>query len=73
MRALVLGGTGFIGLHLTRRLVAARRCPDLSKLWELTAYEPMVSLEDGVRRTLDWCRESWPAPGQDQTGGDPRP
>jgi UDP-glucuronate decarboxylase len=51
----------------------ARRCPDLSKLRELTGYEPMVSLEEGVRRTLGWYRESWPAPSQDQTGGDPRP
>ena len=51
----------------------ARRCPDLPKLRELTGYEPTVSLEEGVRRTFEWYRESCAAPGQDQTGGDPRP
>jgi UDP-glucuronate decarboxylase len=35
----------------------ARRCPDLTKLRRLTGYEPMVPLEEGVRRTLDWYRE----------------
>jgi UDP-glucuronate decarboxylase len=39
----------------------ARRCPDLSKLRELTGYEPSVPLEEGVRRTFEWYRESWRA------------
>jgi UDP-glucose 4-epimerase/UDP-glucuronate decarboxylase len=34
----------------------ARRCPDLTKLRALTGYEPTVSLEEGVRRTLEWYR-----------------
>jgi nucleoside-diphosphate-sugar epimerase len=34
----------------------ARRCPDLTKLRALTGYEPAVSLEDGVRRTVEWYR-----------------
>ncbi len=39
----------------------ARRCPDLSKLRELTGYEPTVSLEEGVRTTFAWYREhGWP-------------
>jgi UDP-glucose 4-epimerase/UDP-glucuronate decarboxylase len=38
----------------------ARRCPDLTKLRGLTGYEPTVALEEGVRRTFDWYRESWP-------------
>jgi UDP-glucose 4-epimerase/UDP-glucuronate decarboxylase len=38
----------------------ARRCPDLSRLRALTGYEPAVPLEEGVRRTFDWYRESWP-------------
>lgn len=32
----------------------ARRCPDLTKLRALTGYEPKVSLEDGVHRTVEW-------------------
>ena len=36
----------------------ARRCPDLGKLRRLTGFDPIVSLEDGVRRTFDWYRES---------------
>ncbi|MEV4842625.1 NAD-dependent epimerase/dehydratase family protein [Micromonospora matsumotoense] len=35
----------------------ARRCPDLSRLRELTGYEPSVSLEEGVRSTFAWYRE----------------
>ncbi|RSM86879.1 epimerase [Kibdelosporangium aridum] len=34
----------------------ARRCPDLTKLRGLTGYDPAVSLEEGVRRTLEWYR-----------------
>ncbi|MFI6328729.1 NAD-dependent epimerase/dehydratase family protein [Micromonospora chersina] len=38
----------------------ARRCPDLSRLRALTGYEPVVSLEEGVRRTFAWYRDRWP-------------
>jgi UDP-glucose 4-epimerase len=31
----------------------SRRCPDVRKLKRL-GFEPMVSLEDGVRRTAAW-------------------
>jgi UDP-glucose 4-epimerase len=31
----------------------SRRCPDMARTIELTAYEPVVSLEEGVRRTYD--------------------
>ncbi|MFC5822048.1 NAD-dependent epimerase/dehydratase family protein [Nonomuraea harbinensis] len=37
----------------------ARRCPDLTLLRRLTGYEPRVRLEEGVRRTYAWYRESW--------------
>jgi UDP-glucose 4-epimerase/UDP-glucuronate decarboxylase len=35
----------------------ARRCPDLTKLRALTAFEPAVSLDEGVRRTFEWYRK----------------
>jgi nucleoside-diphosphate-sugar epimerase len=39
-----------------------RRCPDLTRLRELTGYEPAVTLEEGVRSTYHWYRENgWPA------------
>lgn len=38
----------------------ARRCPDLTLLRSLTGYEPVVSLEEGVRRTFGWYRDRWP-------------
>ena len=39
-----------------------RRCPDLTRLRELTGYEPTVTLEEGVRTTFTWYRENgWPA------------
>lgn len=34
----------------------ARRCPDLTRLRELTGYEPAVGLREGVRRTFEWYR-----------------
>jgi UDP-glucose 4-epimerase/UDP-glucuronate decarboxylase len=37
----------------------ARRCPDLGSLRVLTGYEPSVTLDEGVRRTLDWYRQWW--------------
>ncbi|MEU8022945.1 NAD-dependent epimerase/dehydratase family protein [Micromonospora haikouensis] len=37
-----------------------RRCPDLATLRRLTGFEPVVPLEDGVRRTFDWYR-AWRA------------
>ncbi|GID93762.1 NAD-dependent epimerase/dehydratase family protein [Amorphoplanes digitatis] len=39
-----------------------RRCPDLSRLRELTGYEPAVPLEEGVATTYAWYRENgWPS------------
>ncbi|HEX2419470.1 MAG TPA: NAD-dependent epimerase/dehydratase family protein [Micromonosporaceae bacterium] len=37
----------------------SRRCPDISKLRTLTGFEPTVSLEDGVRRTVGWYQARW--------------
>lgn len=37
----------------------ARRCPDLTKLRELTGYEPVVSLEEGVQQTYEWYRDHY--------------
>lgn len=36
-----------------------RRCPDIRKLAELVGYKPMVSLEDGLRRFLDWTAANY--------------
>ncbi|HVL50821.1 MAG TPA: UDP-glucuronic acid decarboxylase family protein [Actinomycetota bacterium] len=35
------------------------RCPDLTRARELLGWEPTVALEDGLRRTAEWCRETW--------------
>jgi UDP-glucuronate decarboxylase len=34
----------------------ARRCPDMSRTTEVTAYVAKVSVEEGVRDTYDWYR-----------------
>lgn len=36
-----------------------RRCPDLSKIRKELGYEPKVNLEEGLRRTLVWCKQNW--------------
>jgi UDP-glucuronate decarboxylase len=33
-----------------------RRCPDISKAKTDLAYEPTVSLKQGLKRFIDWCR-----------------
>ena len=36
----------------------ARRCPDLTRLRALTAYQPATSLADGVKTTMTWYRNT---------------
>jgi nucleoside-diphosphate-sugar epimerase len=31
-----------------------RRCPDLTKARSILGYEPRVSLEEGVKKTIEW-------------------
>ena len=35
------------------------RCPDISLARQALDWEPGVSLEDGLSRTVDWARSSW--------------
>lgn len=36
-----------------------RRCPDLTKIRREVGYKPRITLEEGLRRTLEWCRTNW--------------
>jgi len=36
-----------------------RRVPDVARARDLLGFEASVSLEDGLRRTLDWCRRNY--------------
>lgn len=36
-----------------------RRCPDISKAKKLLGWEPKVSLEDGLKRTITWFRNNF--------------
>ena len=36
-----------------------QRCPDISKAKQLLGWEPRVPMEEGLRRTIDWCSENW--------------
>ena len=33
-----------------------RRCPDVALLQSFSDWQPTVSLDDGLRRTIDWMR-----------------
>jgi dTDP-glucose 4,6-dehydratase len=35
------------------------RCPDISMARRLLDWEPVVSLEDGLTRTIEWARAAW--------------
>ncbi|CAN5873373.1 GDP-mannose 4,6-dehydratase [soil metagenome] len=35
------------------------RRPDLTRARELLGWEPQVALEEGLRRTAQWCLENW--------------
>jgi dTDP-glucose 4,6-dehydratase len=39
-----------------------RRCPDITRAREVLAWEPTVSLEEGLRATIDWARSEPPPP-----------
>jgi dTDP-glucose 4,6-dehydratase len=39
-----------------------RRCPDISLAEELLGWTPTVGLEEGLTRTIDWCRNAWYGP-----------
>jgi len=35
------------------------RCPDISMASKTLGWEPIVSLEEGLQRTIEWARKSW--------------
>jgi len=37
-----------------------RRCPDISKAAQVLEWSPQVTLEKGLRRTIDWFRKTMP-------------
>jgi len=41
-----------------------RRVPDLGRAREVLGYSPSVSLDDGLRLTLAWCRAHYAAAGE---------
>ncbi|TMK46779.1 MAG: SDR family oxidoreductase [Actinobacteria bacterium] len=47
-------------IHMVGRPVddPERRCPDISLARQLLGWAPAVTLDDGLQRTIDWCRRS---------------
>jgi nucleoside-diphosphate-sugar epimerase len=45
-----------------------QRCPDISRMRERYGWEPTVTLDDGLRRTVDWLKNGR-APGAPVAGG----
>ena len=42
---------------LSKPTGSPRRCADISKARSMLGYEPKVSLEEGIKRTMDWYRK----------------
>lgn len=36
-----------------------RRVPDLKKIQQVLSYNPVIKLEEGLIKTIDWCREHY--------------
>ena len=36
-----------------------RRCPDIGLARRLLGWEPAVTLDEGLARTIEWCRRTW--------------
>ena len=41
-----------------------RRCPDISHAKRVLSWEPVVSLEEGLKRTIDWFKQELEAAGR---------
>ena len=64
MRVLITGGAGFIGSHLSDRLLEAGHrvtaIDDLQARFDISAaandlgYRPRIALEDGIRSYAEW-------------------
>ena len=55
----IAGGTSRIVFRERPEDDPERRCPDIEKAGELLGWKPKVSLEDGLRMTIDWARQAW--------------
>jgi len=47
----------------------SRRCPDISKAQKDFGYKPKISLEEGIRQTVEWYRSFFDAGFEIKTGG----
>ena len=53
---------GIVGTNITPKYEAPRAGDvrdsqaDITKARDILGYEPIVGLEEGLRRTMDWCR-----------------
>jgi dTDP-glucose 4,6-dehydratase len=36
-----------------------QRCPDISKAKQILGWEPRVPMEEGLKKTIEWCSENW--------------
>ena len=50
-------GTETQAIHLDVRAGDVRDSQaDITKAWQILGYVPLVSLEEGLRNTIEWCR-----------------
>ena len=65
----IMGYTGEYETAPTYPGSVARRCPDISKARRDLGYEPTVSLETGLQRTVAWYRDFFESGKEIHSGG----
>ena len=67
MKVLLTGGAGFLGSHISNKLIEnnhhvtvlddpKQRKPDISKAIELLEWQPEIELLEGIRKTVDYFK-----------------
>lgn len=59
-KIIAISGVPLEPVYLKERTAEVQRlCCDYSKAKDLFGWEPRISIDEGLRRNIEWCREHW--------------